>query len=78
MVKLMPAGERPAEVGVREIETVVAREIDAPVEQVAVRREGCCRDHALVLGDKEYLFAARAAADKPGQIELVAQACAYP
>jgi hypothetical protein len=33
--------------------------------------------HALVLGDKEYLFAAKAA-DKPGQVELVAQACAYP
>jgi hypothetical protein len=33
--------------------------------------------HALVVGDKEYLFAVKAA-DRPGQIDLVAQACAYP
>lgn len=33
--------------------------------------------HALVHGDREYLFAAKPA-DKPGQIEIVAQACAYP
>jgi hypothetical protein len=29
------------------------------------------------VGDKEYLFAAKAS-EKPGPVELVAQACAYP
>lgn len=33
--------------------------------------------HAMVLGDKEYLFAIKAA-PQAGQIEVAAQACAYP
>jgi hypothetical protein len=33
--------------------------------------------HAMVLGDKEYLFAIKAAV-QPGQIEVMAQPCAYP
>jgi hypothetical protein len=31
----------------------------------------------MVLGDNEYLFAIKAAV-QPGQIEVVAQPCAYP
>ncbi len=33
--------------------------------------------HAMVFGDREYLFAIKAA-DRAGQIEVVAQPCAYP
>lgn len=34
--------------------------------------------HAVVLGDQEFLFTVRPADKAPGQVEVVAQACAYP
>lgn len=34
--------------------------------------------HAVVLDDREFLFTVRPADKAPGQVEVVAQACAYP